>query len=508
MEPSSLDPLFLLDTLRNPEAMVARVGELTISAREFFLSYQFGPAFPKRGPDSRRRYLRLMINEKLLALGARDRGLARDPRVTSALAQLTGDFATEELYRDDVLSGIRVTEGEVDRAVEEDRETASVRWLFFEEADDAAGASEAFRRGADFDSAYGRHLREGRIQEEDRKTTTTLFQLGRRNAALSSVIATVPRGAVSAPVRGPDGWYVVRLDSSWTRVITTESEFARLRVSMRRAVKQAKADSLSSGYISAMMRDADPVIQRRTFDILRAWVGSRRLSPERFDAFGLDDRFERAEDSVDFRNIQEHSQLSLVVTRNGDISLAEFLAWYEPREALVSYRWSSPQVFFLSLEDVVWRMVRDHLLIQRAAARGMQDRAAVAEQIEWWRHKLLFQAEKDVAARGIRWADSTLMAHYAKNRARFRGPAGRSFEEARDDVLRDWYDSRMRESLRQRLTSLRRKYPVVEDAAVLASVPVDASNEPRTIDLYAVKKGGTFPRPAFPSIDATWQTWE
>jgi hypothetical protein len=66
----------------------------------------------------------------------------------------------------------------------------------------------------------------------------------------------------------------------------------------------------------------------------------------------------------------------------------------------------------------------------------------------------------------------------------------------------------MRESLRQRLTSLRRKYPVVEDAAVLASVPVDASNEPRTIDLYAVKKGGTFPRPAFPTIDAAWQTWE
>jgi len=35
-------------------------------------------------------------------------------------------------------------------------------------------------------------------------------------------------------------------------------------------------------------------------------------------------------------------------------------------------------------------------------------------------------------------------------------------------------------------------------------------NEPdaRAIDTYFAKKGGTFPRPAFPTIDYEWQGWQ
>jgi len=66
----------------------------------------------------------------------------------------------------------------------------------------------------------------------------------------------------------------------------------------------------------------------------------------------------------------------------------------------------------------------------------------------------------------------------------------------------------MQERLYRRLTALRRTYPVSVDSAALASVPVDAAQDPRAIDLYAVKKGGTFPHPAFPSIDPAWQAWE
>ncbi|MBP1655234.1 MAG: hypothetical protein H6Q28_1790, partial [Bacteroidetes bacterium] len=413
IEPPRGEAVPLLESLRNPDAVVARVGPLKITAREFFFSYIFGPAFPKRGSDSRRGYLDLMVNEKLLALGAKERGLEEDPRVTSALAQLEGDFATEELYRDDVLSSVNVAESEIDRAVAEEQETVSLRWLFFSSAEEAGRTDTVLRSGKSFDSLFFEHLAVGRVRKEDRMSTTSRFRLARQNAALASVVRDLPVRVPSAPVAAPDGWYVVQVDSVHRRPVVTESEDAELRLSARRALTQTKADSLSGEYVRLMMLDADPVIQRRIFDILRAWIGSRRLSPERFEAFGLAGRFRAESDTVDYKNIRLYADSTLVVTRQENIALGAFLAWYEPREALTSLRWTSPQSFFLSLEDIVWRMVRDHVLVRRARARGLQDRPSVAEQTGWWQQKLLYQAEKDVAAKSIGWSDSTLKAHHA-----------------------------------------------------------------------------------------------
>ena len=41
--------------------------------------------------------------------------------------------------------------------------------------------------------------------------------------------------------------------------------------------------------------------------------------------------------------------------------------------------------------------------------------------------------------------------------------------------------------------------------SVLARIPVE--EDPKAVDIYAVKKGGTFPRQAFPVIDMMWETW-
>ncbi len=98
-------------------SIVARVGPATITAREFLLSYEFGPAFVKREKNPQRRYLDFMINEKLLALDAADRGGRLSPEVRRSVIEIEGDLATEELYREDVLKKVRITEEEIGYAV-------------------------------------------------------------------------------------------------------------------------------------------------------------------------------------------------------------------------------------------------------------------------------------------------------------------------------------------------------------------------------------------------------
>jgi hypothetical protein len=481
---------------------------VAITKREFLLSSLFGPAFVKRHPDTRRRTLEFMINEKLLALGAS--GSAGDPRVVANLAALEGDLATEELYRDDILSTVHVTEREIDGALDEQKATVTLRWLYAKDRDGVEAIERDLRSGVSFDSLFHRQLADSGTTRDDRMMTSTLFQLRRRNSAMAALAGNLPAGHPSNAVQGPDGFYVVQIDSLTFDVMATESRDAQARLDARRALTKMKADSLSDRYVRNKMLKANPVIQRRAFDILRAHVGARVLPGDRFEAFDLTRRFRERNEVVDYVHIDRYGSLVLVQLRGGGVTLREFLQWYRLREANLNFRKGSPQAFFLSLEDVVWRMVRDHLLTASAFKRGLEHRPSVVLQKRWWKDKLLYQTAMDSIRRTIGWTDSTLRAYLTEHPRAFRDTTGavRPFQEVKDDVLREWYDLTLKSRVMRRLARLKSQFPVVIDEEVLRRIPLDVENDPRAIEVYTVKKGGTFPHPAFPTIDYFWQTWQ
>jgi hypothetical protein len=81
------------------------------------------------------------------------------------------------------------------------------------------------------------------------------------------------------------------------------------------------------------------------------------------------------------------------------------------------------------------------------------------------------------------------------------------FERAKEDVLRDFYSDELTKLLLHRILQLKERYKVNVHDKELMTLPIDDDFNPKAIDVYSVKKGGTFPRPAFPSIDYEWQTW-
>jgi hypothetical protein len=80
------------------------------------------------------------------------------------------------------------------------------------------------------------------------------------------------------------------------------------------------------------------------------------------------------------------------------------------------------------------------------------------------------------------------------------------FERVRDQVRKEYYTFELRKNMLHRLAALKRQYPVSVKDDVLSGLPVDVENNPKAIDAYIAKKGGTFPHPAFPVIDFEWAT--
>ena len=503
---SELERHYPVTDPKNFTRVVATVGDVTITAQEFLLSYEFGPSFAKRQKDSRKRYLEFMINEKLLALEARVRGLGRSESVRRTLEDLEGDMATEELYKDDVLARVRVTDGEIARAVRDERIHYSLRWLFAPGPDGSSSLKSALNGGVPFDTLFSRQLRDG-VKTDDRSTETTIFKLRRSNPALAAVAETLRAGRNSAPVRGPDGWYVLRITGGWRDMSMSETESLKLEEDARSALTQDRADSLSDPYVRRLMLEHDPVIIRGTFNALEGWLARIWVKPERLAGWELASR--SGMDSAALSRIDVLGGDTLVALAGGCIRLGGFLSWYRARDTYFRLNTADEKSFFVSVEELVWRMVRDRLLVDRATKRHLQERDPVKKQLRWWEEKILFGEEKDALGRLVALDDSTLRAYYDAHTRDYRtdSAAVQTFEGAKEKVRSDCYESGLRANMLHRILALKQKYRVVVKDDVLMTLPVDVENNPKAIDVYIAKKGGTFPHPAFPVIDLGWQTW-
>ncbi len=489
---------------KNYTRVVATVGDITITAQEFLLSYEFGPAFAKRQKDSRQRYLDFMINEKLLALDARAHGLQNSARVRRSLEELEGDMATEELYKDDVLGRVRVTKAEIERGMREERIHYSLRWLFAPGPGGGSTLDSALQGGTPFDTLFARQLREG-VKSDDRSMETTLFKLRRTSPVLAAVADTLHPNTNSAPVRGPDGWYVLRITGGWRDMSLSETESLKLEEDARSGLTQEKSDSLSDPYVRTIMLERNPVIIRSTFNRLEAWLARIWVKPDRLAAWELASR----SDSAAVSRIDAFGRDTLVSLTGGCLRLEGFLSWYRARDTYFRLNTVSEPAFFVSVEELVWRMVRDRLLVDRAVRRNLQEKDPVKKQLRWWDDKILFGEEKTFLARAIDLSDSACRAYYDANTRDYRADSAavQPYERVKDQVRKDHYAFELKKNMLHRLLALKRKYRVDIKNDVLLSLPVDVENNPRAIDVYIAKKGGTFPHPAFPVIDFEWATW-
>lgn len=484
---------------------VAKVGKIEITAKEFLLSYEYGPAFVKRTKNSRRRHLEFMTYEKLLALDGYSHGVDTSQIVAETLGEIEGDLATEELYKEDVLSQVNVSDEEITRGVERENSHISLKWLYapaFEEIDEL---QQKLLAGVSFDSLFAQQLRRS-AELEDRFMETTRFKLETKNPTLSAIVDTLQFEKNSASIGTTDGWYIVRIVNLWTNAITTESEHNRLRTNVRRALFKRKADAASDHYVRQMMLEHDPVIKRQTFDILRAHLGKSLFPPEQFAEWEFTKKLMGEFGPIDSVKIDDHLHRTLVALADTDFKLRDFMSWYRTREPVLNFSSASPERFFVSLEQFVWRMVRDKLLVREARQREMHHRESVVTQRSWWRDKCVSALAKARMSQGIQLDAAEIRAYYEQNRAQYRGHNGQAlpFEKIQDEVRRDAHTFEWNKRLLHRILQLKRKYPTVVNADVLNQLPIDIESQPQTIEVYAAKKGGTFPRPVFPTIDYQW----
>ena len=474
-----------LEKIKNE--IVASVGPINITTDEFYYSYEFGPAFVKREKDSKERYLKYMINEKLLALDGYSRNVDKGDEVKSIHQDFENDLATEQMFREDILSKVEVNEKEIDTVITQKELELDIRWLYAKTEMELNDYLNSLASEIPFDSLYQLQFNDTSIYLDDRSMQLSRFQLGKRNPELAGLIDTLPIGQVSNPVATSDGWYLFKINNVTQNMVVTETEMERLRQESINAVKMKKMDKLSDEYVNNLLLQQDPIIKRQSFTVLRSYIGFYSLEKELYEKWQLADKMEEGLKNLNITK-ENAGQTVLVEMNEGNVTLEGFLKWYRNRSEYVKFNKENLPTFSKSLENLIWRMLRDKLLSELALKRGFYKDELVVEQSKWWEDKIVYSAVKNEIVQSVLLKEKEVKLDDKSNS-----------DETDQKILR---------KILLKLNELKAKYKVSINEDVLEKVKVSEENNPRAIDLYTVKKGGLIPRTAYPSIDFDWINWE
>jgi hypothetical protein len=480
-----------IDVNKNIEdSVVAVVGAKSITAREFAAGYEFGPAFPKREKNSKKIYLNYMINEKLLALEGGTNKFDTTQIYKDLYSDIYADLATEELYKQEILPKISISENEIADALKKKNTEIYLRWIFCKEKDEALAVQKKIIGGYSFDTLFNAQLQADSLFRDERTFKTNKFKLWQKNPALASIADTLRVGSISRPINAGDGWYIVRTDSIVKVITLSEGEYDNGRVEVSRAITIKKMDEYSDKYVDSLLRNAEPVIDGKAFQIIRTYVGKFELPKETFDEWNLQKLYDKAYSERAGNKKTAASSFVLVRLNDTILTVGDFIHWYNQRVDYLKFPKTDKKAFSASIEGLIWRMVRDNVLTSVAARKGMMDLPVVKSQAEWWKDKILYALVRDDMG-------NTLTLKISDQKQSLLKP------KTNEDM-----SSEINKMLLRKLNALKSKYKIKINDAILNKIVVQDENNPKAIDMYIVKKGGIYPHPAFPSIDKYWQMWE
>jgi len=484
--------------------VVARVGRYTITTADLLSSYDFGPAFVRLAQDPLRKHLEYMIYERLLANDAEDQGEANTPFVRERIDGLEEDLAVDQLYNEEILGNVQISESDIQAGTQKLRINLRLRWIYAEESDALDRLVSALASGIPFESLY-LDQKEAGGPAFDHSVQTTLLELERDNPEIAVQIAGLQNQEISPPIRGPDGFYIVRVDEIWQNPLMTSTAEAEMRAHARKTLVSIRADALAREYIRKIMVQASPVIKAEGFNILRAYLAQRGLSKNTRLTWQIPGSFMTEAGPVPLDRSWEFVHRPVVVSGHDVLTVRDYLRWFDIRQ--FQLKTSSLRAFNASIKATIWKLVHDRHLSAEARRRGLFGRDTVRLETTKWKIKLLYLAARMRLVKSISISDSAVEARHRTLAEQYREAAGEAADlsSARSHVHAVLFQERETEILLREIQRLRRNIVVHVREDIVKELAASVQEEGPPINVVFYKPGGTFPRVAFPTIDEAWE---
>ena len=259
-------------------------------------------------------------------------------------------------------------------------------------------------------------------------------------------------------------------------------------------------DSLTIMYIKNVMEDCPPTVSGKALKNLFALISKSDLRAQLKNMIELSNNFNP---NPDVKLDENYGGEILVNSKCDKFSIKDFIEWYSYRNMKIDFTNTSSSNINL-VKDILFKMVRDKRLIKIARQAGYASDPNVQFEMSEWKNKLAYWKQKSISIETPLVNEEEAKKIYAENRTRYDADASLTYEQKIEKVKNDLMLHKQNILLHNYLDKLNSKYPVKINTELLSSVHLSDENLSKKIDLFILKKGGTLPRQAFPTIDHEW----
>lgn len=484
--------------------VIASVGPIPITVREFVDGFECAPAFVKSLKDPKGSYLNFLIDEKLLALEGYANKHDTIGTIRRLVTEIEDDLAVTQWYKEEVMPRISLDSAVVARALGQDNTKIWFRFVFSRDRATMEALSEQLRSGVTFDSIYSTAVdREEIIADE---ASATVFTATYHNPKIAAALAPLRVGMTSDVVQADDGYYLIHMDRVSMNAVITESEYQTRKVRMEARLRQSEADSVAAGLIKRLMERCPPTLKANALKVLQhELVRAFETSPEQrgISELHMLDRFEPISPQAESAGLR-----TILVDSDCDrFTVGTFVEWYGLRRYPLDLH-APTKIFAENAKGLVWRMVRDKRLIALARKKGYQNDPEVIWERRLWADKLVYWQERRRIRPPARRSDEQLGAFVREDSQRSGliestgAPAAENRPNPADGTMWSIEDHN---AVFRSLQALRQNAVITIDENVLAQTHVSSGPVSKPIDVFLTRPGATLPRQAFPTIDRDWQ---
>jgi hypothetical protein len=481
-----------------PDAPVlARVGDDYVTADEFRLDYEFGYGHLRRGDDPKRAYLGLMLLEKAMARKARALNLDTLAAVRHAAHTFREELLIEEVFQTRVLDAIGITEEEIRAEINKGAVRFQFRFLPAAGEQDARQLYNAVRERG-YEAVLAERTAEiPELQAMSDQLTSPLVDAETADPALLAILQNLPLNTPSEPVMYQGNWYVMEVvDIRRERI--AETDYAAKAPSARKVIYNRKAMEQGAAFVAETMEPLGVATKRAGLELLfmGLWDWYSDTTPERNLLYYLE---EERLDTPYARALVASFDEPLVSYQGITWTIRDFLVHFTPGRYIL--RADDLRAFKARLSDLVALVVRDAVLLDIAAADGLERSPAFQRIFQRWEEKWLFQEYARLLDAERAPDEASLRAYYEAGTHAL--PNAIPFDSLTSDLRGRLVSRRASEEQRRFADSLLALERVWIDYAMLDTLSVYVSPANPTMTVNLLKSNSN--KPAFPVVDPNWR---
>ncbi|MHB9012845.1 MAG: peptidylprolyl isomerase [Ignavibacteriaceae bacterium] len=395
------------------DSVVAKAGNISITAKEFLDRYEMTPLFRKQitrmTPSLKLEFLYSLIAEKLWANQAEQMGFDTTSVMKFVTKQYEDMFVRDAVFRKDIKDKVKVTDKDILQGFMRSQTTLEVNYLVSNNKKEIFNLYKLLKDGIPFDTLLA--TRPEKIEQTEPKQIV----YGQMAQSIEDTLYGMKVGSYTSPIFSPDGWYIFKMTNKIHSSENTATGQNNSVESVKKTVEAIKERKLYQEYFYNFFKDkkveANAILLRSLAEKLSAIFSKRKFE------LRISHKDPVFMDVTDVQKLeQEFGPDSLAMPciefKTNPMTLDTFI------RKLIFQGFSSYKTDYRSIGELINTVTRSMIEHALFAREGFKEKLnllpSVQRDLKMWRENYLTQLLQNKFIDSSKISDSTVYDYYKK----------------------------------------------------------------------------------------------